>query len=286
MRKMKRFIRNFEDKVKNTIDRFNLITKDDRIIVACSGGKDSTTVLYLLNKLGYKTEAMFIDLHLGDYSKGNQKNVRMLCENNKIKLHELSLRGEFGCSVCYIRSVLKSKNIIMRSCKICAILRRWLLNRKARELKATKLVTGHNLDDEVETILMNYFNGNINLLARMGPVTGVIRNKKFVPRVKPLYFCTNEETTKYSRLMHLPVLYERCPCSVDAYRGYFRGFIKEIEEYHPGTKEKIVKDFLKLLPEFKKFSKKNKRINYCEACGEPSSKNLCNACQIMKQLME
>ena len=124
----------------------------------------------------------------------------MCCRKKKIKLHEFSLRKEFGCSVCYMRSVLKSKNIVMRSCKICAILRRWLLNKKARELKAIKLVTGHNLDDEVETILMNYFHGNINLLARMGPVTGVIRCEKFVPRIKPLYFCTNEETTKYSKL--------------------------------------------------------------------------------------
>jgi uncharacterized protein (TIGR00269 family) len=172
----------------------------------------------------------------------------------------------------------------MRSCKICAILRRWILNRKARELKATKLVTGHNLDDEVETILMNMFNGNINLFSRMGPMTGVIRNEKFVPRIKPFYFCTNEETTMYSKLISLPVIYEKCPCSKDAHRGYFRKFINEVEKTYPGTKNKIVKDFLKLLPEFKKFSMVNKKINYCEVCGEPSGKHLCNACQLMKQL--
>ncbi len=280
------FVNHFDDKVKNTIDNFNLISKDDRLIVAVSGGKDSTSILFLLNKLGYQVEAIYIDLHLGNYSKRNLKNIEMFCRENKIKLHEFSLRKEFGCSVCYMRSVLKSKNIVMRSCKICAILRRWLLNRKARELKATKLVTGHNLDDEVETILMNYFHGNINLLARMGPVTGVIRHEKFVPRIKPLYFCTNEETTKYSKLMRLPVLYERCPCSVDAYRRYFRKFINEIEKNHPRTKDKIIKEFLKLLPEFKKSSKKDKKINYCEVCGEPSSRHLCNACQLMKQLTD
>ncbi len=280
------FVNHFEDKVKNTIDNFSLISKNDRLIVAVSGGKDSTSILFLLNKLGYQVEAIYIDLHLGNYSKRNLKNIEMFCRENKIKLHEFSLRKEFGCSVCYMRSVLKSKNIVMRSCKICAILRRWLLNRKARELKATKLVTGHNLDDEVETILMNYFHGNINLLARMGPVTGVIRHEKFVPRIKPLYFCTNEETTKYSKLMRLPVLYERCPCSVDAYRRYFRKFINEIEKNHPRTKDKIIKEFLKLLPEFKKSSKKDKKINYCEVCGEPSSRHLCNACQLMKQLTD
>jgi uncharacterized protein (TIGR00269 family) len=279
-----KFINYFENKVKETIDKFNLISKNDRLLVACSGGKDSTSLLHLLKKFGYKVEAIFIDLHLGDYSKRNQKNVRMFCKENKIKLHEFSFRNEFGCSVCYMKSVLKSKNIIMRSCKICAILRRWLLNRKARELKANKLVTGHNLDDEVETILMNFFSGNMNLLARMGPITGVIKNEKFVPRIKPLYFCTNEETAKYSKSMSFPVVYEKCPCSTDAYRGHFRRFISEVEKNHPGTKDKMVKDFLKLLPKLKQNSKKNKNICYCENCEEPSSKNLCNACQLMKEL--
>jgi uncharacterized protein (TIGR00269 family) len=278
------FVIDLENKVKKTIDDFKLISKNDRLLVACSGGKDSTSLLYLLKKFGYKVEAVFIDLHLGEYSKRNQKNVRMFCKENKIKLHEFSLRKEFGCSVCYMKSVLESKNIIIRSCKICAILRRQILNKKARELKATKLVTGHNLDDEVETILMNLFNGNINLLARMGPITGVITNEKFVPRIKPFYFCTNEETTMYSKLIGLPVVYEKCPCSKDAYRGYFRRFINEVEKTHPRTKEKIIEDFLKLLPEFKKFSKTDKKINYCVVCGEPSGKRLCNACQLMKQL--
>jgi len=278
------FVNYFENKVKKTIDNFKLISKDDRLLIACSGGKDSTSLLYLLKKFGYRVGALFIDLHLGDYSKRNQKNVRMFCKKDRIKLHEFSLREEFGCSVCYIKSVLESKGIVMRSCKICGILRRQILNKKARELKATKLVTGHNIDDEVETILMNLFNGNINLLARMGPMTGVIRNEKFVPRIKPLYFCTNEETKTYSNLMNFPVVYEKCPCSKDAYRGHFRRFINEVEIIQPGTKEKIIKDFLRLLPEFKKFAKTDKKINYCEVCGEPSGKNLCNVCQLMKNL--
>jgi uncharacterized protein (TIGR00269 family) len=278
------FVDYFENKVKKTIDNFKLISKNDRLLIACSGGKDSTSLLYLLKKFGYRVEAIFIDLHLGDYSKKNQKNVRMFCKKNRIKLHELSLRKEFGCSVCYIKSVLESKGIIMRSCKICGILRRQILNKKARGLKATKLVTGHNIDDEVETILMNLFNGNINLLARMGPMTGVIKNEKFVPRIKPLYFCTNEETKMYSSIMNFPVVYEKCPCSKDAYRGHFRRFINEIEKIQSGTKEKIIKDLLRLLPEFKKFAKTDKKINYCEICGEPSGKNLCNVCQLMKNL--
>jgi len=280
----KQFIQDFENRVKDTIEKYSLINKKDRVMVACSGGKDSTTLLYLLNKFGYHVEGIFIDLHLGNYSKTNLRNVKSFCKKNKIKLHEFSFRNEFGYSVCYIKSVLKSKNITLRSCNICGILRRWLLNRKTRELKATKLVTGHNLDDEVETILMNFFNGNINLIIRIGPEVGVIKNEKFVPRIKPLYFVTNEETTKYSKLMKFPVLYEKCPCSVDAHRGNFRRFIKETEEKYPGTKNRIAKSFLEVLPELRGFYKTDKKINYCEVCGEPSSINVCNACTLFKKL--
>jgi len=160
------------------------------------------------------------------------------------------------------------------------------LNRKARELKATKLVTGHNLDDEVETIFMNFFSGNINLSLRLGPIIGVIEDEKFVPRIKPLYFCTNEETTKYSKLMQFPVLYEKCPCSVDAYRGNYRKFINNIEEKHPGTKQGIVTNFLRILPELRNFYRTDKKINHCEVCGDPSGSNICNACNLFKKLTD
>jgi tRNA(Ile)-lysidine synthase TilS/MesJ len=178
----------FEQKVKNTIKDYNLIKPKDKVLVACSGGKDSTVVLYLLKKFGYNVEAITIDVAIGSYTKKNLENLRQVCKNLGVKLHEISLRKKFGCSICYMKSVLKSKGIAKKSCSICGIAKRYLLNKETRKLKADKIVTGHNIDDEAQSVMMNFLRGNLMLLSRLGPLTGLIQDKKFVPRIKPLYF--------------------------------------------------------------------------------------------------
>lgn len=70
---------------------------------------------------------------------------------------------------------------------------------------------------------MNYIQGNLEFSAKLGPMTGPVKNEKFVPRIKPLYFCYEDDVRKYSKLMGFPVVYGRCPCS----SGTFRSFIRE-----------------------------------------------------------
>ena len=97
-------IRDLEDRVKSTIDEFDLIKEADKVLVAVSGGKDSTTALYILNKLGYDAQALIIDQLLGEYSKKNLDNIRGFCRENGIVLHVVHMRDEYGCSVCYMKS--------------------------------------------------------------------------------------------------------------------------------------------------------------------------------------
>lgn len=286
--KDKQFIKRFESKIKNTIKKYALATKKDKIIVACSGGKDSTTVLCLLKKWGYHVEGLIIDLYIGKWSKQNINNVYKFCKEHGIKLNVIDMRQMFGCSICFIRSGIQEK-INLKNCAICGVIKRWLLNKKSRDLKATKLATGHNLDDQAETILMNLIKGNPAKSISQTPKTGIIEDKMFVQRIKPLYFCTNDEIRRYSQLMNFPVLYQPCPCSTNATRRKIRAQIAEMEKTYPNLKKNIVNNFLKESSLFKEkgllkeseLLKIEDKIKYCDICGEPSRNDICQTCKLI-----
>jgi len=278
-------INQLENKVKNTIKEYQLCSKKDKIIVAISGGKDSTTALYLLKKFGYKVEALIINLMIGKWSKESLRNVKAFCKKHKIKLHIINMRKEFGLSLCHIRSNIQTKEKL-NNCLICGVIKRWLLNKKTRELKATKLVTGHNLDDEAETLLMNTIKGNLKMSLTLGPKTGIVKDKKFVERIKPLYFLTNKEIKAYSKQMKFPIHYAACPCSITSLRRDVRKLIKNLEKEEPNAKMNIVENFLKILPRLKRLYKSQKELKYCKICQEPSRNEICKRCQLLKILKQ
>ncbi|MBU0979587.1 MAG: TIGR00269 family protein [Nanoarchaeota archaeon] len=271
-----------ERKVRNTIRKYKLFSKTDKVGVAVSGGKDSTTLLYVLNKLGYDVEAITIDAAIGNYTKQNLENLKKVCKKHDVKLDVISFREEFGMSLCYIRDMLKSKGHEYSSCKICGILKRYLLNKHSRRLKFDCLATGHNLDDQAQSIVMNLFRNDFTLMMRQGPVSGVVSSKKFVKRVKPLYLISEEEIVRYSKLMKFPVNYGICPCSTGAYRRDYINMLDGFEKKNPHVKYNIIKFHEQMAANMIK--KKGIEVGQCKKCGEPASRDVCKVCEILKSL--
>ena len=272
----------FERKVRQTIQKYNLLDKKDKVMVAVSGGKDSMTVLYLLKKFGYNVSALHINLEMGKWSERHLQNIKKFCKELKVPLHVYSVRKELGRSMCSIKSIVKSK-AKLQDCTICGIIRRWMINKIARKLGATKIVTGHNLDDASQTVLMNYFKGNLFIGLNEGPKVGIIEDKKFVQRVKPLYFIPEKDVELYSKSQKFPVIYERCPCVVGAYRHKIRQTLDIMEKSNPNIKQNLVDSFLKILPELRRKVQTGKPL-YCKTCGEPGRNEICRACSIMQYI--
>jgi tRNA-5-methyluridine54 2-sulfurtransferase len=279
-----KFIESVDRKVRKTISKYKLFTPDDKIVVAVSGGKDSTVCLYILKKLGYNIEAVSMDISIKNYSDENLKNIKNFCKSNKIKLHVLSFKKILEKSLKETKLILDSKGFNYSYCMICGTFKKYFLNKFSKDNKFDYLATGHNLDDESEAFLMNLFRSDYSHAIKQGPKSKDIIPNAFVSRVKPLYFISNKETRKYSELMNFPINYNHCPLSSDAHRRKFRNLLNDLEINNPAVKNCIINFLEKMKNNSKDLTK---RIpNYCKSCGELCSKIICKKCQIIKDLQK
>ena len=265
------FVDYFEEKVKNTIDKYDLLNKEERVAVAVSGGKDSLSLLYLLNKLKYNVTALAVDEGISGYRDKTLSHLGAFCRKNQVKLKIISFKRRFGKT---LDEILKKKHY--KPCTICGVFRRYILNVAANEFDV--LATGHNLDDEVQAVIMNLLKGNSSILPRLGPVSGISTVSKFTKRVKPFYFIPEKKVMVYSIIAGLNTPFNECPNVNMAFRLKIRDMLNELEWKYPGTKKNIVDWFIK----YKKDLKLEKpSARYCKKCGEPSAQEICNACKFV-----
>jgi len=274
------FIKYFEKKVIKTISKYKLLDKEDNIAVAVSSGKDSFALLYILNKIAEKNRNLDLKAIAIDEGIEGYRDLTLLekyCKENNIELHVTSFKKEFGLS---LDEAIKKLDV--KPCSICGVFRRYLLNKKARELNVKKLATGHNLDDEAQSIMMNNIKGNLERSSRLGPITGTVKDKRFIPRIKPLFFMTEKETATYAHLRGFPIKFSECPNAYGLRRDIM-DMLNDLENKHPGTKQAVINSFLDILPILKeKYS--DREIKICINCGEPSASETCKSCQILNKL--
>ena len=287
------FIHYFEEKVFKTINKFRLIERNDKICVATSGGKDSLTVLYLTKKYltHYKIPsdhlfALCVDEGIENYRQHTIVDLQKFCKEHEVPLKVVTSKDEFGMPLdeAYPKINNDSKK---KPCNVCGVFRRYMLNKYARQEGATKVVTGHNLDDEAQAIVMNLFKANTTLAGRLGPISGLHEQDGFVQRVKPLYQCSEKEVRLYTILKGFTIDYTECPYSQLGFRHKVQEMLNNFEKEFRGTKQGIIKSYLSMLPMLKEQDQQtHEHIKSCETCKEPSNKTICNACEMKEVLAQ
>lgn len=284
----KHFLNYFEDKVFKTINRYRLIGRAENLCVATSGGKDSLTVLHLTQKYlkKYKIKAtlfaLAIDEGIADYREKTLSDLQEFCKKNKVQLKIVSFKEEFGLELNQAFPKFKT-NPKKKPCNVCGVWRRYLLNKYAKKFGANLIITGHNLDDEAQVILMNIFKANTKLAGRLGPVSGTSEQEGFIQRVKPLYFCTEKEVRLYAYLKGFKVHFAECPYSSAGYRYHIQTMLNDFENQYAGTKQGIINSFLDLLPQLKK-AEPTVQIKVCKRCQELANQDVCNACKLKEAI--
>jgi len=278
----------FEKRVRKTIRLNKLLRRDDLIGVALSGGKDSAVALYLIKHLVDKVPtskivAFTIDDGIKDYRKKSIKEASKLCDKLGVEHLIYSFKDEYGFTIDELVEKISSAKDRAPVCTYCGVLRRKLINDKGRELKLNKIITGHNLDDEVQTSLMNYIRGDLDRISRMGALVGVLMDDGFTPRIKPLRECPTEEIIEYARIKKIGYHPKSCPHSHEAFRQTIKEIINLLELKHPGSRFQILKSTDNLIDKLRKIKIEGK-INYCSICGDPTSGTKCKACQILSEL--
>jgi len=219
---------------------FGLVVEGDRILVGCSGGKDSYTLLHVLMRLRERApidfELVAVNLDQGqpgfpaDVLEGHFKAVgvpyRMVRRELWSEVQRLVPPGKTACSVC-------------------SRLRRGVLYNVAAEMGCSKIALGHHRDDFVETLLLNaLYAGSLKAMpALLRSDDG--RNTV----IRPLVYAAEEDIAAFAALKGFPIV----PCDVcgaqpQLRRKRVKALLAELSREHPSVKGNLLHALGRVVP--------------------------------------
>lgn len=224
-------------RVGRAIMDYGMLSDQDRVAVAVSGGKDSLTLLRVLRDrqafVPIKYELLAVHIDLG-YPRSFAKSLESYFKKQKINYH-IEKRD------CLKR--LKRKEI---SCFWCAWNRRKALFETADRFGCTKVALGHHKDDIIETILMNmFFNGEISA---MSPRQELFKGKIIV--IRPLAYVEEDLIERFVKEARLPCLDCVCPNAGSSNRTRMGRIIGELKRVCPDVKTNIFSSVKRIKKEY------------------------------------
>ncbi|WP_217471729.1 tRNA 2-thiocytidine(32) synthetase TtcA [Photorhabdus akhurstii] len=226
--------------VGQAIADFNMIEEGDRIMVCLSGGKDSYTLLSILQNLQKSAPVNFslVAVNLDQKQPGFPEHIL------PAYLDELGVEYKIVEENTY--GIVKEKIPEGKTtCSLCSRLRRGILYRTATELGATKIALGHHRDDILQTLFLNMFYGG--KLKGMPPKLMSDDGKHVV--IRPLSYCREKDIERYATAKAFPII----PCNLcgsqpNLQRQVIKDMLREWDKRYPGRIETMFRAVQNVVP--------------------------------------
>ncbi len=293
------FCASVEKRIRRRVRRDDLVSREatpenpQTWVIGLSGGKDSVVLTQVLHETfseDPRIELIGLTIHEGieGYRDKSLEACLELTDDLEIPHEVVSYEEEFGVRM---DDVVEDDPENMAACAYCGVFRRDVLSRYADDLGADLLLTGHNLDDEAQSALMNFLEGDVEQMAKhfdasLGPLSERRLQEEFIPRAKPLRDIPEKEVALYAHLKNLPAHITECPHSSEAYRGEIQQLLYGLEENHPGTRHSIIAGYEELagILATEYSGEGNTTLNACTECGSTTTREICRKCSLLEAL--
>jgi cytoplasmic tRNA 2-thiolation protein 1 len=277
------FSDSIKEKTRRTVSKYKMIAPGERIAVAVSGGKDSLSLLKVLNGL-YRPRrneivAISVDEGVAGYRDEALAHARSVASGLGVEQVVVSYKDLFGFSLDEALDWDEERNV--SSCSFCGVFRRRAIDEAAVRARASVVATAHNLDDYIQTFVMNLMHGDVARLGWLDP--SCVDDSFPIRRVKPFMEIYEEEVALYAFQAGMPFQSVSCPYMHEGLRSEVRDYLNMMESNHPGIKNVLLRSSLDVISRYSHL--KEKEAVPCTRCGRPSSNGLCNVCR-MKTIVE
>ncbi len=282
------------EQTERFIKKYGMFTREEKILVAVSGGKDSLSLWDILVRLGYQADGLYLGLGIDtstglsagagiNYSHESQRLTEKFANENNLKLHVVDVEEEYGKSIPMLSEI--SHRGHGRPCAVCGLAKRHEMNRIARDFGYDVLATGHNLDDEAAVLFGNTLKWLGDYILRQGPV--LPGSDGLARKVKPLCRFYEREMTAYAIARGIEYIYEECPFADGSQSIFYKEALNQLETAHPGTKLIFYLSFLEAKSGGNLFVEKSatqSQLHPCLKCGQPTSApGLCSFCRMIEK---
>src|SRR6266699_48294 len=271
------FMEFFRNQVREAIRKHRMFTKDEQVLVAVSGGKDSLALWDVLIDEGYRTTGLYLDLGIFEYSVESKAKCEKFAAARGVPLIVSAVSDEIGAPVPVIKDVTRRP-----PCSGCGLSKRYLMNRVALDHGIGVVATGHNLDDEAATLFGSITHWQTDALARQLPALPAT-HAKLARRVKPLYRLSERETAAYAFLRGIDYIVDECPFAKGATSIAHKQILDRLEEASPGAKHNFLFGFLeKAKASFD--GAESVTLQQCAVCGQVTTGEICAFCKLHDQV--